>query len=169
MAIHSSASARGFFDDAIHPVLPEDAIEITAEYHAALMAGQAVGQEIVWGADGIPSLVDPVPPTEAEMLAAQRAVARIDRGPLCKALRAAGVLSDASAVVAAKGDWPAEFEGVLEAMAPTTRIDAQIDWADASVVRYQNPLLQSVALAWCDDDAAAATALLDSLFGLTWP
>ncbi len=113
------------------------------------------------GADA-PYEPEPVGPS----LADRRAEAKMDRGPLCKALRAAGILSDASAVVAAKGDWPAEFEGVLEAMAPTTRVDAQIDWADASVVRYQNPLLQSVAVAWCNGDEAQASALLDQLFGL---
>ncbi len=162
-----SASARGFFPEQInYPDLPDDLIEISDEYHAQLMAAQDQGAQILPDANGVPQAVFPTPPTEAEVLAARRAVARIDRGPLCKALLAAGILSPASAVVAAKGDWPVEFEGVLEAMAPTTRIEAQIDWADAFQVRYQNQLLQSVALDWCGDDEALATALLDQLFGL---
>lgn len=102
------------------------------------------------------------PPT----LQQRRDAARIDRGELCKALLDAGILSAASAVVAAKGDWPSEFDGFLAAMPESARPSAQIDWAAATTVRYGNPLLQSAALAYVQGDATTATALLDSVFGI---
>lgn len=73
MAIYSSASTRAFFDDTIHTTLPGDAVQITAEAHAALMAGQATGSTIDWGVDGVPVLIAPATPTAAELLAAERA------------------------------------------------------------------------------------------------
>lgn len=164
MAVFYSATARGFFDPNGSAPIPEDAVEITAAQHEALLTGQEGGREIVPDESGLPVLTDPVPPSLAEVLALRRAYAWSFRGPLCKALRAAGILSDASSVVAAKGDWPTEFEDVLAAMPETLRVDAQIDWADANVVRYSNPLLQEVALAYCQGDAAQATEILDGLF-----
>lgn len=79
MAIYSSATARGFFDDDIHQSMPADAMEITPEYHAALLVGQALGKAIVWNEDGIPVLVDPTPLSEAELLAAERAAMVLTR------------------------------------------------------------------------------------------
>jgi hypothetical protein len=40
-------------------LIPEDAVEITAAYHAELLAGQSAGQVITWGEDGYPVLMDP--------------------------------------------------------------------------------------------------------------
>ena len=51
-------------------------------------------------------------------------------------------------------------------MTPEHVWDAKVAWAGANTVRYQNPLLQAAALAFCQGDAAAATALLDQLFGI---
>ncbi|MDZ7890098.1 MAG: hypothetical protein U5M72_12945 [Pseudomonas sp.] len=42
--------------------IPLDAVEITAEEHAALLAGQSAGKMIVTGEDGYPFLADPPPP-----------------------------------------------------------------------------------------------------------
>lgn len=65
MAIYASPSMRGFYDDAIHASLPDDAIEISAEQHAALLAGQSAGKIIDWSGD-TPLLADPPLPTPAE-------------------------------------------------------------------------------------------------------
>lgn len=65
----ASKSNRGFYDAAIHTVMPADVVEITAERHAELMAGQSEGKVIAWGDDGYPLLQDPAAPT-AEALAA---------------------------------------------------------------------------------------------------
>ncbi|HGA2318121.1 TPA: tail fiber assembly protein [Pseudomonas putida] len=69
MTIFSSASRKCFFDDAVSEVIPADALEISAELHAALLAGQSAGKVINWANDGYPELADP-PPPPAETLAA---------------------------------------------------------------------------------------------------
>ncbi|MBS1198682.1 MAG: putative phage tail fiber protein [Proteobacteria bacterium] len=53
--------------------IPADAVEITAEEHVALLAGQSAGQRIGSDAGGYPVLIDPPPPTAAELSAAIRA------------------------------------------------------------------------------------------------
>ena len=45
--IFYSPSEKGFFHSEIHEVMPEDKIAVTAEKHAALLAAQAEGKEIV--------------------------------------------------------------------------------------------------------------------------
>lgn len=66
-------STGGFYDDAIHGGnIPDDAVEITAEDHAALLADQAVGKRIIAGADGRPIAVDQLPPSADELAAAKR-------------------------------------------------------------------------------------------------
>ena len=52
MTIFYSNTTGGFYDNQIHNVLPGDAVEITAEYHATLLAGQSSGQVIMPGKDG---------------------------------------------------------------------------------------------------------------------
>lgn len=56
-----SKSTGGFYDPAIHARIPEDAVEITPEAHAALMADQAAGKVIKAGDDGKPVAADPAP------------------------------------------------------------------------------------------------------------
>lgn len=136
-------------------VTTDDPLYSVATAMAAAM-GDALGDEPVL-----------VPPSAAEVLSQRRSVAQIDRGPLCKALLAAGILSPASAILASQGRWPTEFDAFLKQMTEGQQAVAQIDWADAYVVRYQNQMLQDAALLWCQGDAEAATALLDQLFGLT--
>lgn len=61
-----SKSSGGFYDPAIHgDNIPSDAVEITNDEHAALLVGQAQGQQIVGDGNGYPMLVDPsiLPPT----------------------------------------------------------------------------------------------------------
>jgi hypothetical protein len=54
MTIFYSASRAGFFDDAIHDVVPDDAIAISTEYYRLLMTAQTEGMLIVGGPDGVP-------------------------------------------------------------------------------------------------------------------
>ena len=61
-------STGGFYDTAIHgDNIPADAVEITADEHAALLAGQSAGKRIAAGVDGRPALADPPAPTAAEI------------------------------------------------------------------------------------------------------
>lgn len=53
--------------------LHADAVEITPEQHAALMAGQAEGKQITADENGHPILVDPPAPTPEQLAATARA------------------------------------------------------------------------------------------------
>ena len=61
MTLYYSQSSGGFYDDQIHSRLPEDAVAISPEQHAALLAGQSTGQVIMPGKDGKPVLADHTP------------------------------------------------------------------------------------------------------------
>lgn len=63
-----SKSTGGFYSVEIHGEnIPVDAVEITAEHHAALIAGQAAGKRIIADESGYPILADPPLPGAAEM------------------------------------------------------------------------------------------------------
>ena len=61
MTLYYSQSSGGFYDSDIHTRLPEDAIAISPEQHAALLAGQSAGQVIMPGKDGKPVLAEQPP------------------------------------------------------------------------------------------------------------
>lgn len=61
MTIYYSKTNQAFYDSNIHSRLPEDAVEISQEQHAALLAGQSSGQVIMPGKDGKPMLAEPAP------------------------------------------------------------------------------------------------------------
>mgnify|MGYP000250312012 CR=1 FL=1 len=61
MTLYYSQSSGGFYDSTTHSRLPEDAVEISAEQHATLLAGQSTGQVIMPGKDGKPVLTFPAP------------------------------------------------------------------------------------------------------------
>ena len=56
-----SKSTGGFYDSTIHASIPEDAVWITDEQHAELLAGQSNGQVIMPGKDGKPVLASKAP------------------------------------------------------------------------------------------------------------
>ncbi|WP_242672099.1 tail fiber assembly protein [Stutzerimonas kirkiae] len=87
-------------------MLPIDAVEITAERHAELLAGNASGKLIVPDDDGRPTLTDPLPPT-AEQLAASALAKRSNL--LQVATQAIAPLQDAVDL----GDASAEEEAAL--------------------------------------------------------
>lgn len=58
-----SPSQNGFYLPEIHgDSIPADAVEISAERHAELIAGQTAGRRIAAGRDGAPILIDPPAP-----------------------------------------------------------------------------------------------------------
>ncbi len=62
-------STGGFYDPAINIIIPDDVVEIDRAAHAALLAGQAEGKMIVSDSDGAPTLADPEPPTQVQVIA----------------------------------------------------------------------------------------------------
>ncbi|MGJ7514303.1 tail fiber assembly protein [Pseudomonas baetica] len=71
--IFFSATELGFYDTAIHGSIPEDCVEISADYHAELLRGQSEGKLISWGDDGCPVLVDPPAPSPEYLADIERA------------------------------------------------------------------------------------------------
>lgn len=61
MTIYYSKTNQAFYDSNIHSRLPEDAVEISQEQHAALLAGQSSWQVIMPGKDGKPVLAPLAP------------------------------------------------------------------------------------------------------------
>lgn len=71
-----SATKNGFFVSEVHGgSIPADAVDITVEAHAALLAAQSQGAVIQPDATGNPVAVFPPPPTAAEVLATTKATA----------------------------------------------------------------------------------------------
>lgn len=63
-----SKQTNGFYSSDIHgDNIPEDAVEITTEQHAALLEGQSQGKIISADENGYPILTDP-PPLTAEQI-----------------------------------------------------------------------------------------------------
>ncbi|UZE19184.1 tail fiber assembly protein [Pseudomonas sp. B21-054] len=69
----ASKIACGFYDAAINISMPDDVVEISAERHAELLAGQSEGKVIAWDDDGLPVLVDPQPSSDEELAVVERA------------------------------------------------------------------------------------------------
>jgi hypothetical protein len=105
-----SPTTVGFYDPEIHSVIPDDAIEITAETYDSLMAGQSSGQRIVVGEDGAPSLAAPAELTDDEKLAsvkAERANAWLL--PITQTADVAGLLKNVVAFCEYRSDIRAIF------------------------------------------------------------
>lgn len=75
-----SKTTNSFYDKEIHgDKIPDDAVEITAEEHAALMQGQTQGKVITFDEDGRPMLAEPTPPNDDALKAIckKQAMARL--------------------------------------------------------------------------------------------
>lgn len=62
MTVHYSAQTRGFYLSGTGVDIPADAVEITAERRAELLAAQATGSAIVPDENGYPIAADQPPP-----------------------------------------------------------------------------------------------------------
>lgn len=77
MAIYYSPGSGGFYDSAINPAIPADAVPVTLSAYQALMAAQAAGQVIVPGSGGAPVATAPAPVT---LTLAQQAQVQLAQG-----------------------------------------------------------------------------------------
>lgn len=65
--MYYAKSTNGFYDAAIHgDSIPADAVEITSEYHAALMQAQGEGKQITSDENGSPLAIDPPQPVRTK-------------------------------------------------------------------------------------------------------
>jgi hypothetical protein len=76
MTIFYSKATKGFYDDQIHGNIPADAVEVSDELHASLLAAQATGKIIQADANGNPIAADPPAATGAELWAAHQGQAQ---------------------------------------------------------------------------------------------
>lgn len=106
----------------------------------------------------------PVEPYIDPQDAPARPNAALDRAAFCKALRREGILTVAEAVLAAQGGWPDVFSAF--GLTDDEEADAQIDWAAATEIRYHDQLPQLLALHHAGGNSEAATAILDTIFGI---
>jgi len=79
MKLFYSKSTGGFYSNAVHSDMPNDAVEITAETHRGMMDAQSNGSRIVFDAQGGPSIASV---THAELLATLATAARNKRNAL---------------------------------------------------------------------------------------
>jgi hypothetical protein len=70
--IFYSKSTGGFYDSDLHSHIPTDRVEITASERTDLLAGESSGKLIVADENGVPFLVDPLPPTADDLASAER-------------------------------------------------------------------------------------------------
>ena len=76
MTIYYSPASNGFYDDALHDVLPPDAVAVDADHHRELLAAQSAGQAIRADAKGNPVAAarPPQVPTVAQQILALEAL-----------------------------------------------------------------------------------------------
>lgn len=118
-----SKTTGGFYDTAIHGNnIPEDAVEITAEQHAALIEGQSQGKRIVADEAGHPVLADPPPPTDDDLAAAIRA----ERNMKIAACDWTA-LSDAPLTTTEKTNWKAYRQALRDVTAQPT-FPQSVEW-----------------------------------------
>ena len=112
--MYYSKSTNGFYSAEINGAnIPPDAVGITAEYHAALLAGQSAGKVLAADESGYPVLENaPVLPPQAPASVTMRQ-ARL-------ALHAAGLLS--------------AVETAIDALPEPPKTTARIEWDYASEV-----------------------------------
>lgn len=67
MPLYYSPSTGGFYDSAIHPAHPADAVAVSPAAHAALLESQSAGQRIIPGPGGLPIAVPQPQATAGEM------------------------------------------------------------------------------------------------------
>ncbi|GAB3469160.1 hypothetical protein GCM10027398_17720 [Azotobacter salinestris] len=86
MGIFYSATTNGFYDSALNKTMPADAVKITHEQRAELLAGHSARKLIKPGAGGRPTLQSPPEPTveqKRHAVLAQRSRAyRLESDPL---------------------------------------------------------------------------------------
>lgn len=138
-----SNSTGGFYTSEIHgAAIPVDAVEITAEAHAALLEGQSQGKSIVADKDGYPVLKSP-PEPDLEMQLRESA----------KAARSAAVASIVITTAAGNafdGDETSQGRMARAVMAMQATSTAATPWvlADNTVVQVSSvELLEALALA----------------------
>lgn len=148
-----SKQTGGFYDSAIHgDNIPADAVEITAELHAVLLAGQSAGKRIVADADGLPVLADPPTPTAAQIVASYTAAIQKRLDDFAGPRNYDGILSAATYATSTVPKFAAEGQYAVEARDATWakcyEVMAAVEAGARSMPSLEELLAELPALAW---------------------
>jgi hypothetical protein len=145
-----SPSTRGFYRTDIHgDNIPPDAVPVSAEHHALLIAAQGAGQVIVPGPDGSPIAQDP--PAPAPRPPIRRIGALAFRRRLTPARRATITLAASTAMEG--GD--ASLQVWLDDLAASSIVELD----DAETVAGIAALLDATVITEAERDALLADGL----------
>lgn len=109
-------STNGFYAEAIHgDSIPDDAVEITADEHQALLEGQSQGKLIQADASGHPVLVDPPPPTPEQIIAQYTDGVQQRLDTFARTRNYDGILSAATYATSVMPKFKAEGQYAVEA------------------------------------------------------
>lgn len=111
-----SQTTGGFYASEIHgDNIPSDAVEISTEDHAALLAGQLEGKRIVADANGRPTLQDPPPPTIEQIIAQYDAAVQQRLDDFAKTRNYTNIMSAATYATSTVPKFKAEGQYAVEA------------------------------------------------------
>lgn len=145
-----SPGTGGFYpEDIAYPVLPDDLMIIEDAYHAALMAGQALGQVIVADQNGVPQLAAPPPPDPS----AARALLVLTFTQLLIGLDTEGWLTTAEADAWLDGTLPAPVLALIASLPANQQFAARARAKRPSVVERLSPLVTGLAAVTGKTDA----------------
>lgn len=114
--MYYAKSTGGFYSTEFHgDAIPEDAVEITDVQHIALIAGESQGLKLVGDEAGFPQLVEPSPPTIAEIQSTYTAVVQQRLDSFAKTRGYDGILSAVTYASSAVPRFAAEGQYALSA------------------------------------------------------
>lgn len=111
-----SKITNGFYDPEIHGEnIPEDAVAITHERHAELIAGQSAGKIISADKNGSPIMTDPPPPTPEQIIVQHTTGVQQHLDTFAQTRNYDGVLSAATYATSTVPKFAAEGQYAVEA------------------------------------------------------
>jgi hypothetical protein len=148
-----SKSTSGFYIAEIHgDGIPADAVEITPEEHAELLAGQSGGKRIVADADGRPLLQDPPPPTPEQIIAQYTSAVQAHLDAFARTRNYDGILSAATYATSAVPKFQAEGQYAVEARdatwAKSYEVMAEVEAGTRPMPTLEELISELPALVW---------------------